>query len=280
MFNLETLVELNKPTFKVTLTNGKKLASQFQLITVEDESTIVLSEEFMKLANVQDNKLCVYFEPGDKQVYFTFHNSEVLPTDFLKGKRFVKKDEVSGEETVTYGKKTNRFKDDATKSGKTIKEMLELQYPNSNTVNKIKGEFKVFDFTTIQGYQEAGITSVWTLELTNFEVEKQDIGTIVESEPVNENKSNNIPYTNLSGEEQRLKRYEILEEMAEENEVEESNTTAESIANFEKSLSDSVELIKNETEETISNLKLSYTDRLSEELLETSPAFLEYQAQN
>jgi len=225
MFNLEALLELNKPTFKVTLTNGKKLTSQFQLITVEDESTIVLSEEFMKLANVQDNKLCVYFEPGDKQVYFTFHNSEVLPTDFLKGKRFVKKDEVSGEETVTYGKKTNRFKDDTTKSGKTIKEMLELQYPNSNTLDKLKGEFVSFINITDKA-KETGVTSVWTLELTNVETEKQDTGTIVESEPVNE--------------------------------TSESNTTAESIANFEA----------------------SYTDRLSEELLESSPAFLEYQAQN
>lgn len=159
---------------KVTTTRTRKSIPDFNLVIDSNKTEITLSEAFMLKADIQNNTLCIHYEPADNKTYIIVHQSEDLYKDFMKGRKLPLKDEL-GNEVVDaqgkkvmsdeIGKKSNKFKDAITGSGKTVAEMICNQYPETKTLNNIKGNLKEVSLDLIEESKELGVTSIWSFEL-------------------------------------------------------------------------------------------------------------------
>ena len=244
--NLQNALALNSTPINRTVTVGRK-SPHFQLVVKEDKTSITFSEEFMKLADIQNNKLNVYFEQGDNEVYFIFHQGDGEPgkslaIDFFKGKRLplMENDvivldrnnkKVMSEEI---GKKNNLFLDAKTVSGFTIRELLSTQHPEVTALEKLSGTFIPYT----EGESEfalQNITSIWTLILneSNQEVviEESNIfntNALVIPSPSNENTVYTIINSNTT-----IHLPEPVKEFVFDKLYPEANTTATAISNFE-----------------------------------------------
>lgn len=159
---------------KVTTPRTRKSIPDFNLVIDSNKTEITLSEAFMLKADIQNNTLCIHYEPADNKTYIIVHQSEDLFKDFMKGRKLPLKDEL-GNEVVDaqgkkvmsdeIGKKSNKFKDAITGSGKTVAEMICNQYPETKTLNNIKGNLKEVSLDLIEESKELGVTSIWSFEL-------------------------------------------------------------------------------------------------------------------
>jgi len=255
--NLSNALALNaKPTI-VLNTADLRRSPNFQLsVDVEKATTtITLSEYFKAVADIQNNKLSVYYENADKEVYFIFHQGDgvsenSLSVDFFKGKRA--SIEIDGVKSVSneIGLKSPRFKDAKTVSGQTIHDLLILQHPQIEGMLKLSGTFVAYKLEDVPNYQQSNITSVWTLELIGV---KQQLDLF--SDVVSPNSENETPLN---------VQYPLA--ITESHITPTSNTTQELVINFENAAP-----------------ALNYTDSLTDQLLngdedmvENSSAYAEY----
>ena len=163
--NLSNALALNAKKTN-TVNKTVKTTPDFQLSVDEKSTIITFSDSFMKKADVQNNKLNVYYENADECVYFIFHQGngvqgESLAIDFFKGKKVSLKDEEGNKvDTDEIGNKTPRFKDAPTVSGETIKELLELQYQYTKDLVFLSANFVEHK----ESFLDLKITSIWTLD--------------------------------------------------------------------------------------------------------------------
>jgi hypothetical protein len=259
--NLNNALALNAK--KITINTGEtnRKVSHFQLTVNEEknETNIVFSDSFMKLADVQNNKLNVYFENADECVYFIFHQGngvagESLAIDFFKGKKVSLKDADGNKiESDEIGIKTPRFKDAKTVSGETLRELITLQYPITRTVSQLKGDFEKHeeDFN-----MDLKVTSVWKFKsITHPSFNTPVANGVPSSFTTINNEVKQTPITVVPDiiVENKEDFFEGI--FGEKQEVfHQQNTTATAINNFENS---------------------SYTDRLTNELLEETLTFVD-----
>ena len=171
MLNLKSLIaSANKPVAPKT----RKSTPDFNLVIDGNKTEVTLSEAFMLKADIQNNTLCIHYEPADNKTYIIVHQSEDLYKDFMKGRKLPLKDELGNEVldaqgkkvmSDEIGKKSNKFKDTITGSGKTVAEMICQQYPETKTLTNIKGNLKEVSLDLIEDAKELGVTSIWSFEL-------------------------------------------------------------------------------------------------------------------
>jgi hypothetical protein len=117
-------------------------------VTLKD-GKIILSQELFNKVDLQNNKLYVYYEQGDNEVHFLFHNSDTLYADFFKGK--LGKDGLIGKKTLSANDKKNN-------QDKTVRELISAKFPELD--GNLPVSFYLVEDPTADGSEkEYGITN-------------------------------------------------------------------------------------------------------------------------
>ena len=72
-------------------------------MTNPDKVLITISQAFFDKADLQNNKVCCYYEKADNDVYFVVHNEETFPMDFFKGKNLIIRDDNGNPVLGSFG---------------------------------------------------------------------------------------------------------------------------------------------------------------------------------
>lgn len=138
---------INISAIQVLPTSVKRTINKYDVVLKDGK--ISLSQDLFNKVDLQNNKLYVYYEQGDDQIHFVFHNSDTFYSDFFKGK--LGKDGLIGKKTLSANDKKNN-------QDKTILELIHAKFPET-VGNPSVGFYLVEDPTGDSSEKEYGITN-------------------------------------------------------------------------------------------------------------------------
>ncbi len=159
---------------KVVTKRKSNVEADLNLKIKDGSAVITISEAIFNEADLQNNRLTVYYEQGDGQIYVICNHSDTIQSNFMKGKLITEKNEdgtdkldENGEVIKSYGKKTRTFKDNKTLSDQTLLELIKFKFPDLVINEELNLNLQEVPLTEVTGSDEmkAEISKVYTIQL-------------------------------------------------------------------------------------------------------------------
>ena len=155
----------------------RKVEADLNLKIKDSSALITISEAIFNEADLQNNRLTVYYEQGDGEIYVICNHSDTIQSNFMRGKLITEKNEdgtdkldENGEVIKSYGKKTRTFKDNKTLSGQTLLELIKFKFASLVINEELNLTLKEVPLSEVAGSDEmkAQISKVYTIQLESY----------------------------------------------------------------------------------------------------------------